>query len=71
MKQDIQTESFVVVDDVPIPVTSLSDKKREVFSRWLRKTYIQELFRGRALLTWEEARSDTDTDKYLTPELFP
>ena len=58
MKQDIQIESFVIVDGVPVPVTSLSEEKRAALSRWLRETYLQELFRGRATLTWEEGTSD-------------
>ena len=50
--KEIRVESFVCGENGPIPIESLDAIQREAFSRWLRETYLTELCRGKAEVSW-------------------
>ena len=59
MDHSIQGESDVFRGDQQIPVASLSPQERRALADWLKKTYLDELYRGRAEV-WREAEDGTD-----------
>lgn len=48
----IKVVSFVCGESCPVPVETLDAEKREALSRWLRETYLTELCRGKAEVSW-------------------
>lgn len=46
MKREIRVESYVRVEGRLIPVEDLTPEDREKFACWLKKVYLNELFRG-------------------------
>lgn len=56
MKQTIQTESYVVQENEPHPVSLLPEEERQALARWLRMTWLTELSRGRAEVTWAQKK---------------
>ena len=54
MKREIVTESFVRKMDGAAAVGELRKGEREAFSRWLRETFLSELYRGEAQVAWAE-----------------
>ena len=50
--KEISAESFVCGENGPMPVETLDEEQREAFSRWLRETYLTELCRGKAEVSW-------------------
>ena len=53
MKEDIRGESYILRGDQMIPVQSLPQKDRERLANWLKETYLNELYRGRAVIERE------------------
>lgn len=56
MKQTIRTESYILREGRQIPVGSLCETDRQELSRWLRMTWLTELTRGRAEVTWSQKK---------------
>ena len=52
--KEIRVVSLVCGEKGPIPIESLDEAQREAFSRWLRETYLTELYRGKADVQWDE-----------------
>ena len=48
MKKEIQVQSYVRQEGRLIPVEDLPPPQREDLAVWLKSTYLNELFRGRA-----------------------
>lgn len=40
----------------PIPTETLSEQQRQDLSRWLRQTWLTELCRGRAEISWRQKK---------------
>ena len=59
MDHSIQGESYVFRGDQQIPVVSLSSQERQALADWLKETYLNELYRGRAEVR-REAEEGTD-----------
>ena len=53
MKEAIRGESYILRGDQMIPVQSLPQKDRERLANWLKETYLNELYRGRAVIERE------------------
>lgn len=47
-KQEIRTESFVHVGDKLVNTDDLNDEQRRRLATWLKITYLNALFRGKA-----------------------
>lgn len=47
-KQEIKTVSFVHIGDELVNTDDLNDEQRRKLATWLKTTYLNELFRGKA-----------------------
>lgn len=54
MDGEIITESYVYRGGELVPTGALSDAERGRLARWLKMTYLNELYRGRAEIRPEE-----------------
>lgn len=64
-REPIRVEAYITVGGVETNVDALTKEQKAKLSGWLRVTYLNELFRGKAVFyTSEEGRADeknTDT----------
>ena len=56
MKQPIRAESLIETEEETVPVDSLNEAQKRDLSRWLKMTYLTELCRGRAKVTWRQKK---------------
>lgn len=60
-KQEIRTVSFVHVGDQLINTDQLNQHQKRKLATWLKKTYLNALFRGKV----EFFESDSEGEKFL------
>jgi hypothetical protein len=56
MKQTIRAVSYIQGEDGAVPTDALTAAERKDLSRWLRMTWLSELCRGRAKVTWAKKK---------------
>ena len=52
----ITVVSYVSGKEGPVPVETLDEQQRQDLSRWLRQTWLSELCRGRAEVSWRKKK---------------
>ena len=61
-KEPIQVKAFVTVDGVRTDVDTLNEEQKRKLATWLKKTYLNELFRGVAVFYETESEKSEGTD---------
>lgn len=51
---EIHTESFIHGDEALIPTAKLTPAEHKDLAQWLKVTYLNELYRGQAVVTPEK-----------------
>lgn len=51
IREPIRVEAYVTVNGEEVNVDTLTQEQKQQLATWLKKTYLNELFRGQAVFT--------------------